>query len=94
MINTRYRVSVHRSNKCISAQIIDDSNGKTLVAVTGLETKKTKNKTDQAKQAGEILGKKALDAGIKKVKLDRRNYRYHGRVKTFAEALREAKLEF
>lgn len=92
--NTRYRISVNRSNKFITAQVIDDTQGKTLASVTSNETTKEKNKTKQAKLAADILGKKVAELGLKKFKLDRHNYRYHGRVKLFAETLREHKLEF
>lgn len=94
MHDIRYRISIFRSNRFVTAQIIDDTTGKTLVSVNSIETKKETNKTKQAQLAAEILAKKAKEAKLLKVRLDRRSYRYHGRVKLFAETLREHGLEF
>lgn len=82
----RPRLSVFRSNKYIYAQLIDDSKGITLLNAGG--PKKT------ALKIGESLAKRALDKGIKKVVFDRGGYRYHGQVKTLAEAARQGGLEF
>lgn len=90
----RYRISIHRSNRFVSVQVIDDTTGKTLASVTGKETAKEKNKTKQAKLAAEILGKKVNELDLKMFRFDRGSYRYHGRVKLFAETLRKHKLEF
>lgn len=95
----RLRLAVFRSNKSIYAQIIDDDKGKTLVAVDekNLKTEKGAKKATKAEKArlvGEILAKKAIKAGIKQVKFDRRSYKYHGRVKALAEGAREGGLEF
>lgn len=93
----RPRLNVHRSNKHIYAQIIDDMTGKTLAAAStkgkeleGLEAKKT----EAAKKVGEIIGKIALEKGIDKVVFDRSGYIYHGRIKALAEGAREAGLKF
>ncbi len=80
------RVSVFRSNRYISAQVIDDTEGKTLVSAKG-----PKNKPEPV---GEELAKKALSAGIAKVVFDRGGYKYHGRVKNLAEGLRKGGLKF
>lgn len=91
------RLSVFRSNKQFYAQFIDDSAGKTLLSVSSLEKgikeKKNIKKTDQAKEVGKLAAEKALAAGIKVVKFDRNGYLYHGRVKAFADAAREAGLK-
>lgn len=92
----RPRVAVYRSNKTISAQVIDDLAQKTLVAVSqkDLPTKKKLTKTEQAQELGTLLAKKTLMKKVKKVRFDRRNYRYHGRVRALAEALRKGGLDF
>jgi len=91
----RPRVSVFRSNRGIAAQLIDDDEGKTLCAVSWTEDELRKvNRSDQAKKAGELLAKRASDAGVKSCVFDRGGYRYHGRVAAFAEGAREGGLEF
>ncbi|NPB09725.1 MAG: 50S ribosomal protein L18 [Thermodesulfobacteria bacterium] len=99
----RPRLSVFRSCKHIYAQIIDDTTGRTLVAASSLtpeirekavELKKEGGKTAVAKAVGELLGQRAVSAGIKKVAFDRGGYKYHGRVKALADAARAAGLEF
>lgn len=91
------RLAVFRSNKNISAQIIDDQAGRTLASVNsnekGLIDSKVK-KSEQARIAGEALAKKALEAGIDQVVFDRGGYQYHGRVKAFAEGARKGGLKF
>ena len=82
------RLSVFRSNKYTSAQLIDDSAGKTILSVSTKELKEKKNKTEQAKMLGEILAEKTLKAGIKKAVFNKGPYRYHGRVKAVAEGAR------
>jgi large subunit ribosomal protein L18 len=95
----RPRLSVFRSNKHIYAQIIDDTKGHTLVAASTLDKElrdklqKTLNK-EAAREVGRLIGKRALEKGIKKVVFDRGGYKYHGRVKELAEGAREAGLEF
>ena len=88
------RVCVFRSNTNIYAQIIDDSEGITLVSASSLEFKGNGSNVDAAKLVGENLAKKAKKAGITKVVFDRGGYLYHGRVKALAEALRDGGLEF
>ena len=95
----RPRLSVHRSDKNIYAQIIDDKAGKTLVAASTLEADtKKKLKTgankEAAKTVGTLVAERAIKAGIKEVVFDRGGYLYHGRVKELAEAAREAGLLF
>ena len=95
----RPRLSVFRSNKEIYAQIIDDIAGQTIVSASTLDNElkeklsSTHNK-EAAKLVGEIVGKKALDKGIKEVVFDRGGYIYHGRIKELAEGAREAGLKF
>lgn len=93
---TRPRLSVFRSNKEIDAQIIDDINGKTLVAVSsrekGIDAKGTK--IEVAAKVGKALAEKAVKAGIESVTFDRNGYLYHGRVKALADGAREAGLKF
>lgn len=90
------RVAVHRSLRYISAQIIDDVAGKTLVAVhqRDVVSGKKVTKTDAATQVGKALAEAAKKKGITSVVFDRRQYQYHGRVKALAEAAREAGLKF
>ena len=95
-INTeRFRLSVFRSSRNISAQIIDDKNDKTLVSASSFKEKKTiKKKTDLSLHVAEILAKKALEKKITKVYLDRGGYKYHGRIKIFVDALRKGGMIF
>ena len=93
------RLSVHRSCKHISAQVIDDRTGRTLCAVTS--TAKTlaselagKTKSERAAVVGREIARKARDAGMEKVVFDRGGARYHGRLKALAEAAREGGLKF
>ncbi|TEU17067.1 MAG: 50S ribosomal protein L18 [Anaerolineales bacterium] len=95
----RLRFNVFRSLKHIYAQVIDDTRGHTLVAASTLDPElgdKVKGlpKTEQAKLVGGLLAKRALEHGVKKVVFDRGGYKYHGRVKSLAEAAREGGLEF
>jgi len=93
------RLSVFRSNCHIYAQVIDDNNGKTLVAMSTLDTelrdklKGTGNKT-AAEEVGKHLARRALKAGIQKVVFDRGAYLYHGRVEALAMGARAEGLEF
>jgi large subunit ribosomal protein L18 len=89
----RPRISVFRSNKGLSAQLIDDMSGKTLAAVNWFEPELSKlGKEERTKRAGERLAERAKAAGITEAVFDRGGYRYHGHVKAFAEAIREAGL--
>ncbi len=91
----RYRISVYRSSKNISAQIIDDKNSKTLVSASSIKDKiKSGKKTDLSAHVATILAKKAVEKKITKVYFDRGRYKYHGRIKSFAEALRKNGLTF
>ena len=95
--NDRYRLSVSRSLKNISAQIIDDANSKTILSASSNEkgTKSGKiNKTELSKIFAEKLAKKAGEKNIKKIYFDRGQFKYHGRVKIFAETLRKNGMEF
>ena len=88
----RPRMSVFRSNKQIYVQIINDEDAKTLVSASSLGLEKC-NKCEQAAKVGEIVAKKALEAGITSVVFDRNGYLYHGRVKQVADAARNAGLK-
>lgn len=88
------RLNVFRSNSNIYVQIIDDTEGKTLVSASSLELKIKNNDIEAAKKVGTEIAKKATKAGIKEVVFDRGGYQYHGRVKALAEAAREAGLKF
>ena len=93
----RYRLSVSRSSKNISAQIIDDVNNVTLISATSLNKDiklQKKNKSELSTIVAEMLANKAKEKKITKVYFDRGVYKYHGRVKIFAEVLRKNGLEF
>ena len=93
----RFRLSVSRSSKNISAQIIDDIKKITLISATSLNKQlklEKKNKTELSTIVAEMLAKKAKEKNITKVYFDRGIYKYHGRVKIFAETLRKHGLEF
>ena len=91
----RFRLTVFRSSKNISAQIIDDVNNKTLVSASSINEKNSKKKkTDLSFLVGESMAKKAIDKKITKVYFDRGRYKYHGRIKIFADALRKGGLIF
>ena len=95
--NKRYRLSVSRSAKNISAQIIDDINETTLISASSLKKEikiQKKNKTELSKIVAELLAAKAKEKNITKIYFDRGIYKYHGRVKIFAETLRKNGLEF
>lgn len=87
------RLTVHRSNKHIYAQIVDDSVHKTVVSVTEQDSVKG-TKTERAKLVGEAIAKEAQAKKIKEVVFDKGAYAYHGRVKALAEAAREGGLSF
>ena len=89
----RPRISVFRSNRGIAAQLIDDERGHTLAAVSWTESDLRGLKPlEQAGKAGQALAQRAKDAGIERAVLDRGGYQYHGRVKAFAEGVREGGL--
>lgn len=95
----RPRLNVFRSNTNMYAQIIDDTNGTTLVSASTLD-KEIKDKVsscsnkEAAKEVGILVAKKAVEKGIKAVVFDRGGYIYHGRVESLAEGAREGGLEF
>lgn len=89
------RLSVFRSNMHIYAQVIDDKKGITLVSVHEKELKEsTGTKSTRAERLGELIAVKALEKKIKKVVFDKGSYRYHGRVKAFAQGARKGGLNF
>ena len=93
----RYRLSVSRSTKNISAQIIDDVKNITLVSASSIDKEikdQKKNKSELSTIVAEKLAKKANEKNIKKIYFDRGIYKYHGRVKIFAETLRKNGMEF
>lgn len=97
--SARPRLSVYRSLNHMHAQIIDDTKGHTIISASSLgkefkDKKSHKGNIETAKQIGELIAKRALEKGVKKVVFDRGGYLYHGRVKALAEAAREAGLEF
>ena len=90
----RPRLVVSRSNKGISAQLVDDMDGKTLAAASWLQIKSFKgNKTEQAAEVGKLLAQTAKSANIDVAVFDRGGYLYHGRVKALADAAREGGLK-
>jgi large subunit ribosomal protein L18 len=95
--NNRYRISVSKTLKNLSAQIIDDKERKTLISASSIEKEVKKNKMKKIELStliGEILAKRAKEKNIDKVYFDRGEYRYHGRIKVFAETLRKNGLKF
>ena len=91
----RPRLVVFRSNKGISAQLVDDDSGKTLAGASWVGLKSfSGNKTDQATEVGKTLAAAAKEAGVETCVFDRGGYLYHGRVKALAEGAREGGLKF
>jgi large subunit ribosomal protein L18 len=91
----RPRISIFRSNRGISAQLIDDDAGRTLAAVVWTEDDlKGLPRMEQATKAGQALAQRAKEAGVERAVFDRGGYRYHGRVKALAEGAREGGLAF
>ena len=93
----RYRISINRSLNNISAQIIDDMSKKTLVSASSIEKEFKKNKIKKLEKShliGEVLAKRAKEKNIEKVYFDRGEYKFHGRVKLFAESLRKNGIKF
>ncbi len=87
---TRPRISVFRSNRGLSAQLIDDVSGHTLAAVSWFEPElRSLTGSERTKRAGEALAERAKAAGVSEAVFDRGGYRYHGHVRAFAEAIRE-----
>jgi large subunit ribosomal protein L18 len=93
----RPRLSVHRTNKQIYAQIIDDIKGVTLVSASTMDKDlalKAGHSVDAAAKVGALIAERAVKAGLKKVQFDRGGFIYHGRIKAVAEGAREGGLEF
>ncbi len=91
----RPRMTVFRSNKQIYVQLVNDLEGKTLLAKSSKNIENIEgDKTAQAAQVGKLIAEAALAAGINSVVFDRNGYLYHGRVKSLADAAREAGLKF
>jgi large subunit ribosomal protein L18 len=98
-VSSRPRLCVFRSLKYIYAQVIDDSDGHTIVAASSLDPEirekvKDKTKVESSELIGTLVAQRALNNGINKTVFDRGGYKYHGRVKALAEAARKAGLEF
>jgi large subunit ribosomal protein L18 len=91
----RPRLAVYRSNRHIYAQLVDDVSGKTLVSASSLDPEASGkgDKKAAAKRVGELIAKRAKDAGVERVVLDRGGRLYHGRVRSVAEAAREGGLQ-
>jgi large subunit ribosomal protein L18 len=93
----RPRRAVFRSHKQITAQVIDDASGRTLAAASTVEKElrgSSSTKVEEAKVVGRLVAERAKAAGVGRVVFDRAGFRYHGRVKSLADAAREAGLEF
>jgi large subunit ribosomal protein L18 len=91
----RPRITVFKSNSRISAQIIDDSKGHTIVSATSIELSSKKNtNVELSKEVGKKLAEKAIAEGITEVVFDRNGYVYHGKVKALADGAREGGLKF
>lgn len=95
----RPRLNVYRSNRHIYAQVIDDATGKTIASASTLSKEIAKEatglkKAEASKKVGELVAKKAVEAGAESVVFDRSGYIYHGRIKALAEGAREAGLKF
>jgi len=95
----RPRLSIFRSSKNISAQVIDDAQGKTLASASSLDKEMSKDAAkssdkDAAAKVGKAVAERAIKAGVENVVFDRGSYMYHGRVKALADAARDAGLKF
>ncbi|QBI20466.1 50S ribosomal protein L18 [Egibacter rhizosphaerae] len=93
----RPRLNVYRSNRAIYAQVIDDGEGRTIVAANSLEdgvAAEGDGKVGAARAVGELVGRRASEAGIGEVVFDRGGNRYHGRIAALADGAREAGLQF
>jgi len=94
---SRPRLAVFRSNIHIYAQVIDDGTGKTLAAASTVEKElrgSKQTKTEEAAVVGRLIAERARSAGVERVVFDRAGFRYHGRIKSLADAAREAGLDF
>ena len=96
-VSDRNRLSVHKSNQHLYAQIINDNEGSTIVSSSSLETEiksKNLNRKELAELIGKEIAKKSLSKGVKEVFFDRGKYKYHGLIKILAEAARSEGLNF
>ena len=94
---TRPRLAVFRSLNHIYAQVIDDASGKTLAAASTAEKELKGSKSTKSEEAavvGKLIAERAKAAGVERVVFDRAGFRYHGRIKSLADAAREAGLDF
>jgi large subunit ribosomal protein L18 len=94
---SRPRLAVFRSNNHIYAQVIDDASGRTLATASTVEKElrgSKETKTQEAASVGKLVAERAKSAGVERVVFDRAGFRYHGRIKSLADAAREAGLEF
>jgi large subunit ribosomal protein L18 len=89
----RPRLSVYRSNVHIYTQLINDDDGRTLAAADSREIGESENRKDAARKVGELIAKKASDAGVDTVVFDRGGNRYHGRIAALAEGARDGGLK-
>ncbi len=89
----RPRLSVYRSNVHIYAQLVDDDEGRTLAAADSREIGESENRKEAARKVGELIARKASDAGVETVIFDRGGNRYHGRIAALAEGAREGGLK-
>ena len=97
MREIRPRLSIHRTNKAIYAQVIDDIKGVTVAAASTLDKDlgiKNGGNAEAASKVGKLVAERAKKAGVEKVQFDRGSFLYHGRVKALADAAREGGLEF
>jgi large subunit ribosomal protein L18 len=95
--DVRPRLAVFRSLNHIYAQVIDDTSGKTLAAASTVEKElkgSSKTKSEEAADVGKLIAERAKAAGVERVVFDRAGFRYHGRIKSLADAAREAGLDF
>lgn len=91
---SRPRLAVFRSNKHLYAQLIDDLEGRTIVAASTTESELSGNDTDTAAKVGKLVAERAMAKGVTSVVFDRGGYRFHGKVKALADGAREQGLEF
>jgi large subunit ribosomal protein L18 len=95
--SSRPRLAVFRSLNHIYAQVIDDSTGRTLASASTVERElrgSKQTKTEEAKIVGRLVAERAKSAGVERVVFDRAGFRYHGRIRSLADAAREAGLDF
>ena len=95
--DVRPRLAVFRSLNHIYAQVIDDTSGRTLAAASTVDKElkgSTSTKSEEAAAVGRLIAQRAKAAGVERVVFDRAGFRYHGRIKSLADAAREAGLEF